>query len=366
MSLFVAAAAFAADPLMYVGTYTGQGSEGIYVYRFNPQTGAVTPIGLAAKSNSPSFLAVAPGNRVLYAVNEVNTGQNRSGGVSAFSINRSTGMLTALNQVSSGGPGPCFVTVDAKNRAVLAANYGGGSIASFRIVNGGRLSEAVSFIQHKGSSASPRQREPHAHSINVSPDQRYAVAADLGTDELLVYRFDSQTAKLTANSPPSTKMAPGSGPRHFTFHPNKRWAYAINEILSTVTALQWDAANGALAAVDTVSTLPEALKVDNNSTAEVQVHKSGKWLYGSNRGHDSIAVFEIDRISGKLKLVQNAPTGGSAPRNFRIDPSGKWLIAANHRGNNMNVFRIDPKSGKLTQTGDPVKLVSPVCIKFVP
>lgn len=351
---------------MYVGTYTGPGSEGIYVYRFNPKTGALTSIGLATKSESPSFLSIAPDKKTLYAVNEVATGPNRTGMVTAFTIDRKSGTLTPINQVSSGGAGPAFVAVDGKGHAVLAANYGGGSVSSFRVEKGGRLSDPVSVIQHKGSSVNgQRQREPHAHSLNVSPDHRYAIAADLGTDELLVYRFDPTTAKLTPNDPPATKLAPGSGPRHFAFHPNKRWAYVINELLLTLTAFQWDATKGTLTTFDTVSTLPEGVKGQNYSTAEVQIHQSGKWLYGSNRGHDSISVFDIDRGTGKLKLVQNVPTGGSTPRNFRIDPTGKWLIAANQRGNNMNVFRIDEKTGKLTLTGAPVTLVSPVCIKFV-
>jgi 6-phosphogluconolactonase len=362
--LLAAGAAFSKtndQSLMYVGTYTGQGSEGIYAYRFDSKTGALTPLGLAAPVDNPSFLAIAPNMKNLYAVSE-----GRDGAVSAFTIDPSTGKLTVINRVSTKGNGPCFVSTDKTGRAAFIANYGSGSVASYKIEDGGRLSEAVSFIQHKGASADKsRQNAPHAHSINISPDNHFAVAADLGIDELLVYQLDPDTARLTPNNPPFTKLAPGDGPRHFTFHPNGRYAYVINEISSTVTAFHWDAAKGELHAIETLSTLPPEGK-PGNSTAEVQVHPNGKFLYGSNRGHDSIAVFTIDQKTGKLKLVQNAPTGGNLPRNFRIDPTGRWLIAANMKGNNMTVFKIDQKSGQLTATGSPVQLVSPVCIKFIP
>jgi 6-phosphogluconolactonase len=359
-------AAGADESLMYVGTYTGQGSEGIYAWRFNSKTGTFKSVGLVGKSNNPSFIAIAPNQKFLYAANELSEFKGaRAGAVTAFSINPTTGALTELNQVSARGDGTCFVSVDHAGRVVLIANYSGGSIASFHVQDGGQLSEAVSFIQHKGSSADrSRQGGPHAHSINVSPDNRFAISADLGTDELNVYRLDAATGTLTANDPPAMKMKPGDGPRHFTFDPKGRFAYVINEISSTVTALKWDGSRGVLTSIESVSTLPADFHGEN-STAEVQVHPSGKWLYGSNRGHDSIAVFAIDRNTGKLKLVQNAPTGGSQPRNFRIDPSGKWLIAANHKGNNIRLFRINSKTGQLTPSGEMLQLNSPVCIKFL-
>jgi 6-phosphogluconolactonase len=353
----------AAESLVYVGTYTGHGSDGIYAWRFDSKTGALKPLGLVAKSNNPSFLAIAPDRRHLYAANEAGRGE---GQVSAFSIDQATGALTPVNQVSAHGSGTCFVSVDKDGRVVMVANYGSGSIASFRIEDGGRLSEAVSTFQDTGSGGNPsRQKGPHAHSINPSPDNRFAIAADLGTDKLYVYHLDSSTAKLTPNDPPALKLTPGDGPRHLALHPNGRWAYVINEIHSTVTELDWDGKRGVLTAVESVTTLPAGFNGEN-TTAEVQVHPSGKWLYGSNRGHDSIAVFEIDAKSGKLKLVQNAPTQGQEPRNFRMDPSGTWLLAANAKSNNVTLFRIDPKTGRLTAAGQPIQLNSPVCIKFVP
>jgi 6-phosphogluconolactonase len=348
------------ESLMYVGTYTGKGSEGIYAYRFNSKSGALKSIGLVAKSSNPSFFAISPDEKVLYSVSE-----GKEGILTAYSINARTGALTELNHSSTRGGGPCFVSIDKTNHTALVANYGGGSVASFRIEPGGKLSDAVSFIQHHGSSANPsRQKEPHAHSINVSPDNRFAVTADLGTDELIVYRLDAATAQLTPNDPPATKLTPGDGPRHFTFHSNRRFAYVINELHSTVTPLTWDAAKGTLTPGEPVSTLPSDFSGEN-TTAEVLVHPNGKWLYGSNRGHDSIAVFEINAGTGKPKLVENAATGGNVPRNFRIDPTGRWLIAENQSSNNMRVFRIAQKNGRLTPSGEMIELVSPVCIKFV-
>lgn len=355
-------AASKSDFLMYVGTYTGKGSDGIYVYRFDAKTGTVKPIGLAAKADNPSFLAISPDEKSLYSVSEV----GRGAVVSAFDIDAQSGMLKLRNAVADPGSGPCFVGVDHTGKVVVIANYGSGSVASYQVGADGKLSPAVSMIQHKGSSADPaRQKGPHAHSINVSPDNRFAIAADLGLDELLVYKLDAASGQLTPNDPPFTKVTPGDGPRHFTFHPNKRFAYVIAEMHNTVTALNWDAAKGTLTPIESVSTLPPDFK-GASDTAEVQVHQNGKWLYGSNRGHDSIAVFDIDQKTGKLKLVQNAPTGGSHPRNFRMDPTGNWLIAANMNGNSMKVFKIDQTTGQLTASGDMLKLTSPVCIKFIP
>jgi 6-phosphogluconolactonase len=326
------AAASKTESLMYVGTYTGQGSEGIYAYRFDSATGAVTPIGLVAKSTNPSFLAVGPGGKTLYAVSE-----GREGTLTSYTVDRNTGKLTEVNHVSTKGGGPCFVGLDHRGRTAMIANYGSGSVASYRVKPDGHLSEAVSFFQHEGSSANPtRQKGPHAHSINASPDDRFAVAADLGLDELKVYKLNAATAELSPNDPPFTKLTPGDGPRHFAFHPNKRFAYAINEMHNTVTALAWDGAKGTLTAIESVPTIPADFK-EETTTAEVQVHPNGKWLYGSNRGHDSIAVFDIDGSTGKLKPLQHAPTGGGQPRNFRIDPTGQCLIDANMNPNHIRL-----------------------------
>ncbi len=344
---------------VYVGTYTGQGSDGIYLYHFDAKSGELKKTGLAAKLANPSFLTLSPDEKFLYAVSEV----NRQPVVASFSVG-ADGMLTAINQSSTKGGGPCFVATDKTGSVVMAANYGGGSVASFHVTPDGHLSEAVTFIQHEGSSADKaRQEGPHAHSINASPDNRFAISADLGTDELNVYRIDLATGVLTPNTPSAAKVPAGDGPRHLVFHPQGHTAYVINELRNTVTRLEWDAKTGVLHPKESISTLPADFKGEN-STAEVQIHPSGKWLYGSNRGHDSIAVFSVNVKTGKLKAVEQVSTKGSMPRNFRLDPSGNWLIAANQKGNNLTVFRIDPKTGRLKAVGEPVTQVAPVCVKF--
>jgi 6-phosphogluconolactonase len=351
---------------VYIGTYTRQNSEGIYGYRFQPSTGRLTSLGLAAETVSPSFLAVHPNRRFLYSVGEIaDTGGGKGGAVSAFQIDPETGKLAFLNQVSSGGAGPCHLVVDKTGKGVLVANYGGGSVAALPVNEDGHLAEASAFAQHTGSSVDPkRQQRPHTHSINVSPDNRFAVAADLGLDKVLVYRFDPERGSLTPNEPPFAKVNPGAGPRHFAFHPSGGFAYVINEMQSTVTAFAYDAAEGVLKELQTISTLPEAFAGDN-STAEVQVHPSGKFLYGSNRGHDSIAVFAIDPGKGTLTPVEHVSTQGKTPRNFGVDPTGSHLFAANQSSHNVVVFRIDPNTGRLTPTGQKLEVYSPVCVKFV-
>jgi len=352
--------------LVYVGTYTGAKSEGIYLLRLDLQRGTLTPVGLAAKTPSPSFLAVHPNRPFLYAVSEIDSfGGKKTGAVSAFAFRPKSGKLELLNQHSSGGTGPCYLVVDRTGKNVLVANYGGGSVAVLPIGADGRVSEATAFIQHQGSSIDPhRQEGPHAHSINLDSGNRFAVAADLGLDKLLVYRFDAAKGTLVANDPPWTSVKPGAGPRHFAFHPSGRYAYVINELQCTVTAFGYDAEHGILKELETVSTLPEGIK-EGYSTAEVQVHPSGKFLYGSNRGHDSIAVFAIDPKTGKPSLVENQSTEGKTPRNFGIDPTGTYLLAANQDSDSIVMFRIDPSTGRLKPTGQKVSVPSPVCVKFV-
>jgi 6-phosphogluconolactonase len=354
------------DYIVYVGTYTGPKSKGIYAFRFHPSTGESTPLGLVAEGTSPSFLAVDPGERFLYAVSEVDEiGGQKGGAVSSYAIDSSTAKLTFLNQVSSRGSGPCYVAVDKTGKNVLVANYNSGSVAVLPVKDDGRLGEATAFVQHTGSSVDrERQEGPHAHSINPSPDNRFAVAADLGLDELLVYRFDPRKGTISPNDPPFAKVDPGAGPRHFSFHPSGKFAYVINEMKSTVTAFSYDAAKGVLQNLQTISTLPADFKGEN-STAEVQVHPSGKFLYGSNRGHNSIAVFAIDSAKGTLTPVEQTATQGKTPRNFRIDPTGSYLFAENQDSDNIVLFRIDQKSGKLTAAGKTLEVTSPVCVKFV-
>jgi 6-phosphogluconolactonase len=356
------------DMLVYFGTYTGEKSKGVYVSRLDLASGALTAPELAAETTSPGFLAVHPRQTFLYAVNEVSEFQGKaSGSVSAFAIDRDTGRLTALNQQPSVGRGPAHLVVDKAGRNVLVANYGGGSVAVVPIGTDGALKPPSAFIQHTGASVNPqRQQGPHAHSINVDPANRFAYVADLGLDKVLVYRFDAEKGTLVANDPPFAAVAPGAGPRHFAIHPNGLFAYVINEMSLTVTAFSRDPDRGSLTEVQTISTLPPGQAVEPGfSGAEVQVHPSGRFLYGSNRGHDTIVVFAIDEKSGRLTHVENRPTQGSTPRGFGIDPTGRYLLAANQRSDSVVVFRIDQQTGRLTPTGQTIAVGAPVCVKFV-
>jgi 6-phosphogluconolactonase len=358
---------------MYVGTYTaeaGSTSKGIYVYRFDPETAEITPIGLAAETPNPSFLAVHPNHRFLYAVNEAgNYKGEKSGAVSAFAIDRTTGKLTLLNQVASKGADPCYIVVDKTGKYVLVANYTGGSVAVFPVLEDGRLGEASAFIQHTGHGSDPdRQEGPHAHSIDLSPDNRFAIVDDLGLDETLVYRFDSAKGALSLNDPQVyttlAKADSGAGPRHFAFHPNGKFAYVINEMGSTVSVFSYDSSGGVLRRLQTISSIPQDFS-GHKEAAEIQVHPSGKFLYASNRGHDSIAVFAIDPDKGTLTLIEYAPTKGQTPRSFEIAPRGSLLFAANEKSNSIVVFRIDDKTGRLMSTGKVLEVAEPVCVKFV-
>ena len=326
----------------------------------------LTPLGVVAETVNPSFVAVHPNRRFLYAVNEVtNYKSQSSGAISAFAIDRATGKLTLLNEVPSRGADPCYVTLDKTGKYVLVANYTGGNVAVFPVLDDGRLGDASAFVQHSGHGPDPeRQEGPHAHSIDLSPDNHYALVDDLGLDELLVYHFDSAKGSLTPNDPKFAKLKDGAGPRHFAFHPNGKFAYVISELQSTVTVFTYDAAKGVLQSLQTISTLPKEFS-GHNDDAEVQVHPSGRFLYASNRGHDSIAVFAIDEHKGTLTVVQDVPTQGKTPRNFEIDPTGSLLFAANQESNSIVVFRIDAKSGKLTPTGQVLDVPAPVCVKFL-
>ena len=352
---------------VYIGTYTNTGSKGIYIYQMDAKTGALTPKGHGPAVADPSFLAIHPNHRFLYAADEVANFQGTdNGAISAFAIDRHSGQLTLLDQQASHGSGPCFVTVDRAGKNALTANYGSGSVAVLPIKEDGSLEAASSFDQHTGTGAvKARQEGPHAHSFNVSPDNRFAIAADLGLDKLLVYRLDAEKGTITPNDPPFFATAPGSGPRHFAFHPDGRHAYVINEINSTITALTYDPTNGSFADAGTLSTLPADFK-GSSTCADIEVHPSGKFLYGSNRGHDSIAMFSIEPGTGKLHSIGFEPTGGKTPRNFGIDPTGRFLIAANQDTDNLVVFRIDARTGKLHPTGQVVSVPRPVCVKMMP
>jgi 6-phosphogluconolactonase len=353
--------------LVYFGAYTGARSKGISVSRFDTATGRLTTPELAVTTTSPTFLAVHPTRRFLYAVGETsNLGGKRVGTVAAFSIDAKSGKLSLLNRESSGGEGPCHLAVDRTGKCLLVANYGSGSIAALPILATGALGSACSVIQHKGSSVNPqRQAGPHAHFITPDPANRFALTCDLGLDQVLVYRFDPDKASLVANDLPFAAIAPGSGPRHLAFHPSGRFAFVISEMGSTMTAFSYDAKRGTLKELQTLSTLP-ATFVGKSFCAEVQVHPSGKFVYGSNRGHDSIAVFGFDPKRGKMTCLEIQPTKGKFPRHFTLDPSGQWLLAENQDSDSVVVFKIDAKTGRLSDTGNGVAVGAPVCAAFVP
>ena len=357
--------------IVYVGTYTNKtASKGIYAYLFDPGIGKLSPLGVAAESEDPSFLAVHPSGKYLYAVNEIDHfGAQKSGAVSSFAIDPKTGTLTLLSQVSTQGAGPCYISLDKTGKFVLVANYDGGSIAVFPIREDGSLAPASAFVQHSGSSINKeRQEGPHAHWIGASPDNRFALAADLGLDEILVYRFNAAQGTLAPNTPPCARLNPGAGPRHFAFHPNGKFAYVLTEMGSSVTAFAYKASNGSLSPLQTVSTL-SILRKDYSGpkeAAEIAVHPSGKFLYASNRaGIDTISAFSIDPVKGTLHLKDEYPTMGKTPRNFSIDPTGKFLLAANQESNNIVIFRIDSTTGALSPTGEVTEAPAPVCITFV-
>jgi 6-phosphogluconolactonase len=359
-------AGFAGESLVYFGTYTGAKSQGIYVARFDSTTGRLSAPQLAAETKNPAFLAVPPGGHFLYAVDETgDAGGRRAGAVRAFSIENKTGRLTPLNQQASGGGGPCHVAVDATGQCLLVANYGSGSIAVLPIHADGRLGEATTTIQHTGSGTNPtRQAGPHAHFILPSPDNRFTLDCDLGLDKIFINHLDTTAAKLTAGEPPFASVAPGSGPRHLVFSTDGKFIYVINEMASTITVFSYAATNAAMAEVQTLSTLPKDFAT-NNTAAEIVLHPSGKFLYGSNRGHDSIAVFAVDQKTGRLAFIEHQSTQGRTPRHVAIDPTGRWLLAENQASDSVVVFAIDAGTGRLKPTGQTVSVGSPVCAVFV-
>lgn len=355
---------------VYVGTYTGADSKGIYGYRFDETTGRLEPMGIAAEVVNPSFVITDPAHRHLYAVTEM-TGRGPNaykdnGSISSFSIDPKTGSLKLLNKVSSGGGGPCHLVVDKLGKILFVANYGSGNVASFAIEADGSIGAMTGLDQHSGSSVDPRrQKGPHAHSVVISPDNRFLFVPDLGLDRIMVYRIDEAKRSFTPNNPAYVSVKPGLGPRHFAFGAGARFAYAVCEMGSSVVAFSYDPAAGKLTPVQTISTLPPDFSGEDNS-AEIQVDRSGRILYASNRGDNSITVFQIDAKTGMLSKIQVVPTQGKIPRNFVLDPSGKYLIAANQESNDLVVFTIDSASGKLTPTDQVVELPSPVSILFVP
>lgn len=349
---------FAAELPVYVGTYTGGESKGIYLLQFDTNSGAIAMKGVAAETTNPSFVALHPNGKYLYAANETGTGE-----LSAFAIDPQTGLLKFINEKPSGGGAPCHLVVDETGTNLLVANYSGGSVSVTRINSDGSLGNQSAFIQHVGSSINKsRQTAPHAHSINIDQSNRFAVAADLGIDQLLVYKFNPSDGTLAINS--IAKLNPGSGPRHFAFHPTKDYAYAINELSLEVSVLKYMPSSGVLQPMQRISTLPrDYAGGEGNSTAEIRVSSDGRFVYGSNRGHDSIAVFRVNQ-DGTLTMVQVQKIGGKTPRNFNLDPTGRFLLAAAQGSGVINVFRVDAKTGRLSETGNSVQVPSPVCIRF--
>ncbi len=353
--------------LVYVGTYTNKGtSAGIYICKLNLATGELTKFS-SAKSPDPAFLAIDRKRKFLYAANEIGEfNGKKSGAVSAFAINQKTGELTFLNQQATNSPGPCSVIIDKTGKCVLAANYSGGSVSVFPVKADGSLGEVSDLVQHQGSSVNPnRQKEPHAHTIIIDNSNRFAFCADLGLDKVMIYKLDAKQGKLTPNTQAFAAVKPGAGPRHFKIHPNNKFAYVINELDSTVTAFAYDKTQGTLKEMQTVPTLPADFS-GTSYCADIHVHPSGKFLYGSNRGHDSIVVYTLDATTGKLTLAQHQSTQGKVPRNFAVDPTGQLLLVANQNTNNVVIFRIDPQTGQLAPTGHTLELPLPVCLQLIP
>ncbi len=359
-----AVAAPAAKPgpvTVYVGTYTDGTSRGIYRLTFDASAGTMTEPVLAVETKNPSFLALHPSGRFLYAVGEISSFEGqKTGAVSAFAVDPKTGDLTLLNQQSSAGTGPCHLVVDKTGRNALVANYGGGTVAVLPIGEDGRLKPASSVRVHEGSGPNKgRQEKPHAHGIYLDAAERFAFSPDLGADRVFVYRFDAAKGILEPHG--EAPLDPGAGPRHLAFHPSGKYLYTINELLSTLSAFAYDAGKGALTPLHSVSTLPPGFS-GTSWTAEVEVSRDGRFVYGSNRGDDSLAVFRVDGATGRLTPAGHAPVGGKNPRHFTIDPSGRFILVGHQNSGTIAALRIDPATGLPALTGATVKADKPVCL----
>ena len=380
-------ASSAKEYFVYFGTYTGfqfinrgrptgtTHSKGIYVSRFRPETGELTAPELAAEVVNPSFLTIDPTHRFLYALTEdplsLGPFQDKGSFVNAFAINSNTGKLTLLNTKPSGGTSACYISTDKSGKNVLVANFGSGNVVVLRVKDDGSLGEQSASVQQTGSSVHPLyQTAPHSHSIDVSPDNRFAISADLGNDRLYVYRFDAASGSLTPNDPPFVTVKPGYGPRHFTFHPNGKAGYLMTEMGGTVITYSWDSSRGLLTPIQEINTVPKdyvpfAIGSDNHS-AEVVVNPTGKFLYDSNRGPDTIGVMALSAQDGTPSMVEQASSGGILPRSIEVDPTGAYLLAANQATDNVIIYRIDTATGRILPTRQAVKVDAPVCIKFMP
>ncbi|WP_205504481.1 lactonase family protein [Rufibacter psychrotolerans] len=354
------------EMMVYVGTYAKPDAESIFAYKLNEETGELTRVLGVKGGENPSFLTLSADRKHLYAVNETTEYQGqKSGAVSAFAIDQQTGNLTFLNQQPSLGGAPCYISLDHQNKVALVANYVGGNVAAFPLQADGSLSASSDMDQHQGKGPRKQQDAAHAHCIIPDPDNEYALAVDLGIDQIVSYKLDKSAGKLERQAQPAFATKAGAGPRHLTFHPNKRFAYVINELNATMTSLMYNAGNGTFTEVETVPTIPSDY-TGENACADVHVSADGKFLYGSNRGHNSIVVFAIDQNTNKLTLVQHVSVQGNWPRNFGLSPSGKTLLVANQRSNNITTYKVDLQSGKLTFTGHSAQVPSPVFVQVVP
>ena len=351
-----------AEHVVYIGTYTEKtASKGIYAFRFNDSTGTLTPIGLVAETPGPSFLTASANGRFVYAVNELQNFEGAPGGsVTAFAVDAGTSKLTQLNVQPTRGAAPCHLALDRTGRFLAVANYSGGNYSLFPVGSDGRLQPAVSVVAGQPIEANPAKAL--GHMVGFDADNKYLVTADKGLNQMLVFTFDARSGKVALNNTPPVMLPPGSGPRHYAFHPSGKWLFTISEQAATITTFAWNPKTGSLTARSSVPTRPA--EVTSGSTAEIAVHKSGRFVYGSNRGHDSIAVFSVG-ADGALTLVEYEPTRGQTPRNFALDPSGRWLIAGNQRSDTLAVFSIDQKTGALTPAGELTSVPSPVSILFV-
>lgn len=354
-----------AEPLVFVSAFASGEKAGIHAFGFGSAKGTLKPLKRATGVQNPFFIAISPDKRFLYAIDAEKFGGTEDEFVAAFAIEGRGGDLRLINRQSARGTASCFLDVDPTGKSVLVANYNSGNVASLPVKSNGSLGESVSFFQHSGSSADPqRQKGPNAHCFVISPDGKHALAADLGIDKVMIYTLDAATAKLAPNTAqPFAKIAPGSGPRHLTFHPNGRLVYVINELANTITVFDWDAADGALKEKQTITTLPKDF-TGRSYTADLKITPDGKHLYGTNRGHDSLASYRIAG-DGTLTLLTIQPSGGKGPQNLLITPDGKWLLCANMPGNNVVVFKIDAMSGSITSHGEPVEVPMASCIRWV-
>lgn len=357
------------EMLVYIGNYAKKAEDGIHVYKLDLKSGKLSYQQIVKGVLEPSFLTLDKNKKCLYAVNEIEEyDDKKSGSVSAFEIDQKTGNLQPLNVQSSLGGNPCNITISENGKFVLTANYIGGNVVVFKVDSNGSLGAAADLVQHSGSGPNEdRQKSAHPHSVVLDRNNRFAFVPDLGIDKLVIYRFDADNGKLTVNQiQPFFQTKAGAGPRHFKFHPNGKLAFLINELDSTIVSLAYNEQNGTLKEVQTVSTLPETFSASQNGCAEVEVSPNGKFLYGSNRGHDSIVSYKIDESTGKLEYIEHISTQGKSPRNFAIDPTGKLLLAANQNSNSVYTFFIDENSGKLQPTGNYISVPKPVCLKLIP